>query len=60
MSEYMGFSPEIEDAVTLVRLSKLWAKRQSTPKPRQRRHPRFHMTTTINLCPRQRAKKYKP
>jgi hypothetical protein len=26
---------------------------------RRRRHPRFHMTATIALCPRQRAKRLK-
>jgi hypothetical protein len=59
MSDYMGFSLEIENAVTLVRMEKLWRKACSMPKGRRRRKPRFCVTTTLQLCPRQRAKKYR-
>jgi hypothetical protein len=59
MSQYMGFCPKIENAVALARLDKLWRKACSMPKRRHRRKPRFCITTTLRLCPRQRAKKYK-
>ena len=59
MSEYMGFCPEIENAVALVRLDKLWRKVRSLPGRRHRRKPRFCITTTLQLCARQRVKKCK-
>jgi len=59
MGDYMGFAPEIENDVTLVRMQKLWRKACSIQKGRRRRKPRFCVTTTLQLCPRQRAKKSK-
>jgi hypothetical protein len=56
---YMGFEEEIRAAVDAVRAEKLERKRNEPHYARRRRHPRFHMTTTVRLCPRQRAKKYK-
>lgn len=55
----LGFCPEIAGVVALVRMRKL-ARIAATYFPRRRkRKPRFCVTTTVLLCPRQReSKKY--
>jgi len=58
--EFLGFDNEIQHIVDAVRERKLHKKLTSGRSyQRRRRHPRFHMTATIALCPRQRAKRLK-
>lgn len=54
---YMGFDEEIGPLVAAVLRRKLRRKARAAWSKRLRRHPRFHMTTTLQLCARQRVGK---
>jgi hypothetical protein len=56
----LGFDADIRELVNAVREKKLRKKLlRGRSFPNRRRHPRFHLTATIRLCPRQRAKQLK-
>jgi hypothetical protein len=56
----LGFDAEIRELVEAAREKKLNKKLlHGKSFPNRRRRPRFHVTATINLCPRQRAKRLK-
>ena len=53
----LAFDPEIADIVAVVRARKLNRIAANYAPARRRRKPRFCVTTTLSLCPRQRAKR---
>lgn len=55
----LAFDPEIADIVAAVRARKLDRIATSYFPPLRKRKPRFCVTTTLSLCPRQRAKRLK-
>jgi len=56
----LGFDPEIAEAVNELRARKLERKQMTPWGGSQRRlKPRHCITTTLRLCPRQRAKRLK-
>jgi hypothetical protein len=55
----LDFDSEIADAVAAVREQKIRRMVARHFPKRRRRKPRFCVTTTLQLCPRQRAKKYR-
>jgi hypothetical protein len=55
----LAFDPEIADIVAVVRANKLMRIKANYFPQRRKRKPRFCITTTISLCPRQRAKRHK-
>jgi hypothetical protein len=55
----LAFDQEIADLVAHVRARKLMRIKANYFPPRRKRKPRFCITTTMALCPRQRAKKYR-
>jgi hypothetical protein len=59
MMDCLAFDPDIAVIVAAIRERKM-RRMQATYFPaRRKRKPRFCVTTTLRLCPRQRAKKYK-
>ena len=59
MNDYLGIHSDIADAVAVVRERKLRRIAANYFPSQKRRKPRFCVTTTIRLCPRQSIKKYK-
>jgi hypothetical protein len=55
----LGFDREIAELVAAVRERKIRRMVANYFPPRRKRTPRFCVTTTLQLCPRQRAAKYK-
>ena len=55
----LAFDNEIADLVAAIRERKMLRMVATYFPARRKRKPRFCVTTTLRLCPRQRAKKYK-
>jgi hypothetical protein len=55
----LDFDSEIAALVAAVRERKICRMKARHFPSRKKRKPRFCVTTTLQLCPRQRAKKYK-
>ena len=55
----LAIDAELLDRVAFVRAAKLKRIAEKYWPPRRRRKPRFCVTSTVMLCARQRAKKYK-
>lgn len=55
----LAIDVELLDRVAVVRAKKLKRLAEKYWPTKKRRKPRFCVSSTVMLCPRQRAKKYK-